>query len=170
MSREPLLAATEEGRRAESGVATDESGSGRAAEPVPAPTESGAAERTVSNKAAGGAPDVWAAFETVEIRIGTVVAAEPLPKARKPAYALRIDFGPAGVRNSSAQITANYTPQELIGRRVLAVTNLPPKRIAGFVSECLTLGLPAADGSVVLVGPDSAQAAGPSIPDGARLY
>jgi tRNA-binding protein len=110
------------------------------------------------------AADVWGAFQNVEIRVGTVVEALPFPEARVPAIKLRINFGATGTRWSSAQITDRYTPEQLVGRQVMAVTNLPPKRIAGFKSECLTLGFPDADGAVVLAGPDT------PVPDGARLY
>ena len=108
--------------------------------------------------------DGWAAFEKVEIRVGTVVEAEPFPEARVPAIKIRVDFGGGDVRWSSAQITAHYTPDGLIGRRILALTNIAPKRIAGFKSEFLTLGVPDKDGSVVLVRPDAA------VPNGALLY
>jgi tRNA-binding protein len=107
---------------------------------------------------------VWDAFETVEIRVGTVVEALPFPEARVPAIKLHLNFGAGDQRWSSAQITERYTPADLVGCQVLAVTNLPPKRIAGFKSECLTLGLSDADGAVILVGPDS------PVPDGARLF
>jgi tRNA-binding protein len=109
-------------------------------------------------------PSVWDAFSQVEIRVGTVREALPFPEARVPAIKLRIDFGDGDVRWSSAQITDRYAPDELTGRQVLAVTNLPPKRVAGFKSECLTLGVPDADGAVVLIAPDA------RVPDGARLY
>ncbi len=104
-------------------------------------------------------------FQRVDIRVGRVLAAEPLKGARKPAYALRIDFGPEiGVRQSSAQITEHYQPEELVGRLVLAVVNFPPRRIAGFRSEVLTLGVSDENGAVVLIAPDSA------VPLGARLF
>lgn len=89
-----------------------------------------------------------------EIRAATVLEAVPLEGARKPAYRLRLDFGPLGQRSSSAQLTAHYQPEDLVGTQVLAVVTLPPKRIAGFVSECLVLGLEAPEGGVVLLRPD----------------
>jgi tRNA-binding protein len=104
-------------------------------------------------------------FLRVDVRAGTVRAAEPLSGARRPAYALRIDFGPEiGERRSSAQITTRYSPGDLIGSQVCAVVNFPPKRIAGFASEVLVLGMDDADGNVVLVRPTF------PVPDGARLY
>lgn len=104
-------------------------------------------------------------FLKVDIRVGVVTAAEPYPEARKPALKLTIDFGPEiGSRRSSAQITELYRPEELIGRRVLAVVNFPPKQIGKFVSECLTLGVPDDQGRVVLVAPDH------PAPAGGRLY
>jgi tRNA-binding protein len=104
-------------------------------------------------------------FAKVDVRAGTIRAAEPLAGARKPAYALRIDFGPElGEKRSSAQITVRHRAEDLVGTQVCAVVNFPPKRIAGFVSEVLVLGLPDADGAVVLVRPQFA------VPDGARLY
>ena len=110
-------------------------------------------------------PIPFADFERVDIRVGTVVAAEPYPEARKPAIKLRIDFGPAiGLRQSSAQLTAHYTPEQLIGRLVCAVVNFAPRQIGKFVSEVLTLGMPDADGAVVLLRPDQ------PVPDGGKLF
>jgi tRNA-binding protein len=104
-------------------------------------------------------------FIKLDIRAGTVCAAEPLAGARKPAIALRIDFGPEiGVKESSAQITGLYRPDALIGRQVAAVVNLPSRRIGRFVSEVLVLGFPDADGRVVLIACER------PVPDGARLY
>ena len=106
--------------------------------------------------------DDWLA---VDIRVGTVVAAEPFPEARKPALKLRIDFGPTiGIRRSSAQVTEHYAPEALIGRQVAAVVNFPPRQIGKFMSEVLTLGFPDANGRVVLFSPDS------QVPDGGRLF
>lgn len=104
-------------------------------------------------------------FAKVEVRVGRVLSAEPLDGARKPAYKLRIDLGEhIGVKQSSAQVTVHYTPEQLIGHLVLCVVNFPPRRIAGFKSEVLTLGLPDANGDVVLVAPTA------DVPLGGRLY
>jgi tRNA-binding protein len=104
-------------------------------------------------------------FERVDIRVGTIVEAVPFPEARKPAFKLKIDFGPGiGVKKSSAQITVHYTPDTLIGRQVAAVVNFPPRQIGPFMSEVLTLGFPDANGAVVLIGPSV------PVPDGGKLF
>lgn len=93
----------------------------------------------------------WADFEKVEIRTGTIVAAEAFPQARKPAYKLTIDFGESGTRRTSVQITKLYQLDELVGKQIVAVVNFPPKQIATFMSECLVLGAVADDGTVTLL-------------------
>ena len=104
-------------------------------------------------------------FLEVDIRVGTITRAEPFPEARKPAIRLWIDFGAdLGERRSSAQITRHYTTAALVGRQVLAVVNFPPRQIGPMRSEVLVLGLPDAEGEVVLIGPDH------TVPDGGRLH
>lgn len=105
----------------------------------------------------------WSDFEKIDIRVGTVLTARPFPEARKPAYQLTIDFGPLGVKKSSAQITDHYKPEQLIGRQVIAVINFPPKQIGPFMSECLVLGVYSTDGAAVLLGPDHNVANGQKI-------
>jgi tRNA-binding protein len=105
------------------------------------------------------------AFEAVDIRVGTVIEARPFPEARKPAVKLTIDFGAEiGLKNSSAQLTVHYRPDQLIGRQVCAVVNFPPRQIGPFMSEVLTLGMPDEDGAVVLVRPDL------RVPNGGKLF
>jgi tRNA-binding protein len=107
----------------------------------------------------------FADFERIDIRVGRVTAAEPFPEARKPAYKLTIDFGgELGAKRSSAQLTVHYTPESLVGRLVLAVVNFAPRQIGPFMSEVLTLGVPDAEGAVVLISPDV------EVPLGGRLF
>ena len=104
-------------------------------------------------------------FRKVDIRVGTVIEAEPYPEARKPSLKLKIDFGPdIGVKKCSAQITKHYAPNAVVGRQVAAVVNFPPRQIGKFMSEVLVLGFPDGDGEVVMIGPDQA------VPNGGRLY
>jgi tRNA-binding protein len=114
-----------------------------------------------------GAPATiaWEDFERVEIRVGTVVDAQPFPEARKPSIKLWVDFGPGiGTKQTSAQLTVHYRPDALIGRQVAGVVNFPPKRIAGFESQFLVLGFPDEEGGVVLVRPDF------RVPNGGRMF
>jgi tRNA-binding protein len=104
-------------------------------------------------------------FDRVDIRVGTVVDASPFPEAKKPAIKLWVDFGaPLGVRQSSAQLTVHYTPDRLIGRQVVTVVNFPPRRIVGFESQILVLGVPDDNGAVVLLRPDI------KVPDGGKMF
>ena len=104
-------------------------------------------------------------FVRVDIRVGTIVAAEPYPEARRPAYKLQVDFGPEiGVKRTSAQLTVHYRTEELLGRQVAAVVNFPPKQIGKFMSEILVLGFPDAEGAVVLIAPDK------PVPNGGKLF
>ena len=104
-------------------------------------------------------------FEKVDIRVGTIVEAEEFPRARKPLYRLRIDFGPeTGIRQSAAGLPGRYELDELVGRQVIAVLNLGIRNIAGFESQCLTLGLPDAEGETILLSPTR------SVPNGGRLF
>ena len=105
----------------------------------------------------------WQDFEKVEVRVGTVLTAGRFPEARKPSLKMTIDFGPLGVRQSSAQITKRYDPKDLVGRQVLAVTNFEPRRIAGLKSEVLVLGAVPEEGDVVLLNVDE------KVPNGTRI-
>ncbi|MFN4975579.1 MAG: tRNA-binding protein [Bacteroidota bacterium] len=96
----------------------------------------------------------WSDFEKIDIRLGTILEVAPFPAAKKPAYQLKIDFGPAGILRSSAQITVHYKPEDLLQRQVIAVINFPPKQIATFMSQCLVLGVYDENGHVVLLQPD----------------
>ena len=111
------------------------------------------------------APLSYAEFQRVDIRVGRVVAVDDFPEARKPAYRLRIDFGPElGIRKSSAQVTTHYSRVDLLNRLVLAVVNFPPKQIGPFMSEVLTLGVPDAGGAVILLTPER------DVPLGGRMF
>ena len=111
------------------------------------------------------APLSYAEFERVDIRVGRIIDVQDFPEARKPAYKLRIDFGPElGIRKSSAQITKHYVKGDLVNRLVVAVVNFPPRQIGPFMSEVLTLGVPDADGAVVLLTPER------DVPLGGRMF
>lgn len=107
----------------------------------------------------------YADFENVDIRVGTIITVDPFPEARKPAYKLTIDFGaPIGIKKSSAQVTKYYTPEQLIGKQIIAVVNFPVKQIGTFFSEVLTLGLPDGNGNTVLMAVEH------PVPNGGKLY
>ena len=107
----------------------------------------------------------WEDFEKVEIKVGRVIAAEPFPEARKPSIKLTVDFGSGvGEKRTSAQLTAHYDPESLVGKQVVAVVNFPPKRIAGFKSEVLVLGVPDENGEDILLSPDV------DVPEGGRMF
>jgi len=105
----------------------------------------------------------WEDFEKIDMRTGTILEATVFAKAKKPAYQLSVDFGELGVKKSSAQITVHYTPEELVGRQVVAVVNFPPKQIANFISECLVLGIYDENNDVVLLSP------GKPVPNGLKI-
>lgn len=106
----------------------------------------------------------WTDFEKVELRVGTIISVDEFPEARKPAYKIKADFGPQiGIKQSSAQITAHYTKEELVGRQIIGVVNFPTKQIGPFLSEFLVTGLHQPDGTVVLAVPDQ------QVPNGAKL-
>jgi tRNA-binding protein len=105
----------------------------------------------------------WNDFEKIEIRVGTIAEVNDFTKARKPSYQILIDFGPIGMKRSSAQITSLYSKEELIGKQVIAVVNFPPKQIANFFSECLVLGVYSSDTEVVLLQPER------KVENGARI-
>ena len=96
----------------------------------------------------------WADFEKIDMRSGTIVSVSDFPKARNPAYQLEIDFGPLGIKKSSAQITSLYTKEELIGKQIMAVVNFPKKQIATFMSECLVMGVYGNNNDVILLNPE----------------
>ncbi|MBZ0111340.1 MAG: tRNA-binding protein [Thermoanaerobaculia bacterium] len=120
--------------------------------------------KTEAEGAPGPEAIEWSDFQRVDLRVGTILEAKEFPQARRPAYILHVDFGPEiGVKKSSAQITALYTPEDLVGRRVVGVVNFPPKQIGPVRSECLITGFPREDGAVVLAVPDL------EVPNGTRL-
>ena len=105
----------------------------------------------------------WNDFEKVALRVGTIIEVHDFPEARKPAYKIIVDFGPLGIKKSSAQVTVNYTKADLLGKQVIAVVNFPPKQIGKYLSEVLITGFEDADGNIVLAQPQS------QVPNGARL-
>lgn len=105
----------------------------------------------------------WQQFEAVEMRVGTILEVNDFPKAKRPAYQLLVDFGPLGIKKSSAQITHRYQKEDLIGKQVIAVVNFPPKQIANFISECLVMGIYAENNEVVLMQPTS------TVPNGSKV-
>ena len=110
-------------------------------------------------------PITYDEFSKVDIRVGTIVGAEPYPEARRPAYKLQVDFGPEiGIKRTSVQITVHYKVDELVGKQVAAVVNFPPKQIGKFMSEVLVLGFPDPAGAVVLIAPTK------SVPNGGKLF
>jgi tRNA-binding protein len=120
---------------------------------------------SLSKKEDGFPEIIWEDFEKVDVRVGTVVEAKPFPEARKPSIKLIVDFGPeVGTRNTSAQLTAHYEPEGLVGKQVVAVITFPPRRIAGFQSEVLVLGVPDGNEAVVLLSPDH------EVPPGGRMF
>jgi tRNA-binding protein len=109
-------------------------------------------------------PISFSDFEKVELRVGTIIAVDDFPEARKPAWKLTVDFGEFGIRRSSAQLTVHYPKEALLGRQVLAVLNFPPRQIGPFMSEVLVTGLPDENGAVVLISPDR------PVPNGGKLF
>lgn len=105
----------------------------------------------------------WEDFERIDMRVGTIVRAEPFPEAKKPAYKLWVDLGPLGIKKSSAQITVRYTPEQLVGTQVITVTNFAPRQVGSFMSEVLVTGFLGNNGDVILTRPDA------PIPNGLKL-
>ncbi len=105
----------------------------------------------------------WSDFEKIEIRVGTILSAEPFPEVRNPAYKITVDFGPLGIKKTSAQITKRYTLEELVGRQIMGVVNFPPKQIANFMSEFLLTGFKDKEGAIILAAVDK------PVPNGERL-